>query len=113
MVDGVYLVDEVDAETMRRVVDDGRRALHIHIYANTPSTQPNTGHREALSHSEQNTPMTRAAAGSRLPPPTLATGTLSPTQRTTEQCMKAAKRPTSEKRTAPFFARVVAPARPD
>ena len=32
MVDGVYLVDEVDAETMRRAVDDGRRALHIHIY---------------------------------------------------------------------------------
>ena len=58
MVDVVYLVDEVDAETMRRVVDDGRRALHINIYANTPFTQPNTRHREALSHSEQNTPMT-------------------------------------------------------
>ena len=105
MVDIVYLVDEVDAETMRRVVDDGRRALHINIYANTPSTQPNTRHREALSHSEQNTPMTRAAAGSRLPPPTLATGTESPTQRRPEQCVQVARQPTSKQRTAPNFAR--------
>ena len=72
---------------MIRAVDPGLRALHI-IYHSTSPLQPLSQRRARGAHRVlRNTSETRAAAGLSLPPPTLATGTKSPTQRPSDQCV--------------------------
>ena len=72
---------------MRRAVDPGLRALHI-IYHSTSPLQPLSQRCARGAHRIlRNTSETRAAAGLSQPPPTLATGTKSPTQRPSDQCV--------------------------